>query len=256
MQITVTLPSGETATVDQGALALPDGARILAPGTTPEGFVTTEFFEAEVKRRSKDAKALRRELAGDPDTVRAVLEAAGVAVDAEGKPAIPNVSDAVQTARQKWEAEQLKPVQDSYEGLQSALAQQALLAASKGVVRDEFTARIGDGPSYVETLLGGRTRYDADLGYTVALGPDGSPLPSANPKPGRPYADAAEFVTAFVASDEGAALRPPDPKAQTGPGYRGASATAGGVKRSTMDVAQKAAFVREHGQEAFQNLPD
>lgn len=225
MKVTVTLPDGGTAEVDASALTLPDGAQLLGPGDAPEGYVPKDFFEAEVKRRAKDTQAIRRELAQDPETARAIFEAAGIPLGDDGRPRVPDVSTAVQTARQKWEAEQLEPVKGSLSRLQESLARQALLAAAKGQVRDEFATPLPGGPSYVETALGSRVRFDPDLGYVVALDERGDPLPSSSPAPGRPYADAAEFVSSFVKSDAGAPLRRPV-QSQPGASYRGSTGSA------------------------------
>ena len=229
MTITVSLPDGSTAEVAPDALTLPDGAQILAPGTAPKGFVAEDYHKAEVQRRSKDSAALRRDLQQDASFRAEVLKEFGIPLSDDGKPAIPDVSSAVQTARQKWEAEQLAPVAERLTGLQTSLARQALQTAAKGLVRDEFaTPPIPGAPSYIETVLGSRVRYDADLGYVVALDADGkTPLPSGNPQSGRPYADAAEFVASFIASDAGAMLRRETPK-QSGPGYRGADGSGSG----------------------------
>ena len=255
MTATVTLPDGSTAEVESSAIALPEGAQLLAPGATPEGFVAKDFMAAEIRRRTKDTDGLRAELLADPETTRAVFEAAGLALGDDGKPAIPDVSSAVQKALAKFEEEKLKPVQEADKALREKLARQALLAASKGLVRDEFATPIAGGPAYVETILGARTRYDAELGYVVGLGEDGEPLPSANPAPGRPYADAAELVSSFLATDAGALLRVPDPERQRGAGYSGAGGSGSPPKRSAMSVKEKAAYVSEHGQEAYQKLP-
>lgn len=260
MQITVTLPDGATHTVEPSALTLPDGAQLLAPGSTPDGFVSKDFHEAEVKRRSKDTATTRRELSADAEFKASVLREYGIPVGDDGRPAIPDVSAAVQTARQKWEEEQLRPVAERLGGLERTLSQKALAAAAKGLVRDEFAAApVPGAPSYVETILGPRVRFDPELGYDVAYAEDGkTPLPSANPRPGRPYADAAEFVTGFLASDAGAVLRKPDAPPQQGAGYRGGSGTAatGALRRSAMSAEEKAAYVRDHGTDHYLALPE
>lgn len=229
MTIQVTTPDGQTLEVTRDALALPEGAQILGPGDKPKGFVPEDYFKAELKRRTKDTGAVRRDLEADPEFIRGIFEANGLAVGDDGKPKVPDVSAAVQTARQKWEAEQLRPVQESLTGLQRSLASQALLAAAKGKVRDEFASPLPGGPSYVETALGARVRYDAELGYVVALDAEGNPLPSGSPQAGRPYADAAEYVDAFLASEAGAFLRREE-RQQQGAGYRGGNGSGAGPK--------------------------
>ena len=265
VQITVTLPGGETATVDQGALALPDGATLLAPGATPEGFVSQAFHDARLEEvgraKASDKKALKRQLKEDPAFVAEVAESLGIEVR-DGKPVVPDVSEAVNRARATWDTEVLAPVKDTLDGLQSSLRQRTLTATlaslkddeGRPLVREEFLAPGPNGaPSYAETVFGGTLRL-SDNGDAVAVDAQGNPVPSS--ESGRAYATPSEHIRSLLSSDGYAHLRTPAPDGQRGPGFRGGGSGSGGQKRSAMSPQDKAAYVREHGQEAFQALPD
>lgn len=262
MTITVALPDGSTAEVDASALTLPDGAQILAPGATPEGFVSDAYHAAQLESvgRSKaaDKSAMKRQLKEDPALRAEILKAAGVEVDKDGNPQIPDVSTAITGARQTWESDVLAPIKSQLDTLSQGLKSKAILASlvgddGKPLVEPRFLKPGPDGRSYAEATFGGLVQVDPASGETYAVDASGNPIPSADAS--RPYATPREYFSKLLASPDYAHLAPPAPEAQKGAGYKGNLGASGASKSyAQMSDAEKVAYATEHGVDKLAEL--
>lgn len=245
---------------DEGAGAGKDAqppAGYIAESDVKEKYVPKEFMQSEIARRLK-GKA-------DPDTLlqdetfRAkALETWGVKPDGQKKPS----GEDVEKLYGQWEQKHVTPLKEQLAGhlqeVQSLrtrdLYGQLVSAAAPHVNEQLLQSPVaGQAPPIVH-LLAPYFGYDEEhKGWFVKDG-DGFAF-AAKPEKGAPYKTAAEFLTEWAANKANAAWI--KDQRQRGAAFQQAATGATAIK-SRADFksdAEKSAFIREHGTEAFQQLP-
>jgi hypothetical protein len=107
-QVTVT-HEGQTITVPIDKLTLPEGYTIIQPGQTPEGFMPSAAFTAELDRRTKGLKR-PDDLLGDDDFFKRAAQKRGIDLGEDLKPVGKLDPEKVKQLQAAWEAEKLEPV--------------------------------------------------------------------------------------------------------------------------------------------------
>lgn len=98
---------GETHELDASDVQV-EGGQLLAEGESPDGYVTREFMQDEIKRRGKGLHS-KDELAKDDEFFREVASQRGIELDEEGNPVGSEDVD-VEGLRSRIKREEVEPV--------------------------------------------------------------------------------------------------------------------------------------------------
>lgn len=191
MKLKITI-DGKEHEVEHTDVSLPEGAQILEPGKAPEGFVSQEFFEDEIKRRGKGL-VKKSTLLDDDDFFREAASKRSIKLGDDGKPVTAKEVD-VEELERDWTKTRLEPLQKDVEKLSgfnkkllSRTKRAGLLqAAEKYGIKPHLRRRVGDDPSPVEAMFEKRFAYDPetdDFGQVQKLDEDGNPVFKYSPNP-------------------------------------------------------------------------
>jgi len=236
-------------------------AGYIAEESLNDKYVKKEFFESEVQRRVKAAKEnAKSELKGDSEFFLTVAKERGIPLTEDGKykpPAKPDLdidkikSEVEHSIREK---EIVPRDQKLNKLLLSKLHGELIQAASAVGIKKSLIESLSDGAAPpIVNMVKDYFGYDEENDYWVVR--DGDKFRySNNPNNARPYMGAKEFLEGLKKQDSWKDFF--EDTRQRGSNYQGSTTgSAGTKKRSEMTPQEKAAYVQEHGREAFQKLP-
>lgn len=162
----------------------------------------------------------------------------------------------IDAAKEKWEQGRLKPLERKYESLRTGL-RNAEVASRVGDVFDERYTRPlpGGKPSAMQLALNDQFAYNDEYGYVAAVDSAGNFIPSSDPSSAKPFRDVGEHLQSLAANPEWEPFLKQPPKGAGGPGPHGKPAeTKKAFDPETATEQDKAAFIREHGVQAWMKL--
>lgn len=157
--------------IEHTALELPEGAQLVEPGKIPDGFVTTDYMNGEIRRRLA-GKVQKEELVDDDDFFKQAAQKRGIQLGDDGKPVKAKDVD-VEKLYADWQREHVDPLKQQAEklkGFNDSLLSQTkraaiVQAAEKAGVKKQFRiAPTKDVPSAVEAMFDARFAYDPETG--------------------------------------------------------------------------------------------
>lgn len=200
----------QTHEVPLDALQLPEKYGLYGPDKAPEGYVTNDWMQAELTRRTQ-GMVKKESLLEDDDFFKTAASKRGIQLDEGLKPVARLDPEQVKQQRQQWEAEALRPVQQQLEqAVQAAAnARQGLLlrdvmqaASDAGVKADRLKSLFGDGPSEFVKEIASRFRYDEERGAFFFNDAAGNPVFAENPTPENPYAGPKKLIEQLRGQDK------------------------------------------------------
>lgn len=198
MKIKLTV-NGAPVEVEHTELQLPDGAQLIEPGQTPEGFVSREFMQQEIQRRGKNLHR-REDLLTDDEFWREAAQQRGVQLGDDGKPVKTKDVDP-EKLFQQWEQQHLKPATEKIEKLtgtvstlrEQTLVGQMLQAASQMGLKKAYLTPPADGlEPPVVSMFKSAFGYDEDSGQWAVKEGEGFRY-APNPTQQQKYAGPQHF---------------------------------------------------------------
>lgn len=184
-------------------------AGYLSPDEVKAGYVsretlkTTHVLKEDFDRRFQEWVP-REKAAEDEKIVQSVLSKHKPKADVD-----------VEAAKAEWRKAELEPVTGELGTLREQLRNSAIREAAKQYFKEDF---LNNPFASVESKFADKFAFDAKLGYVVAKEGDGF-VAAMEPKPGRPYADPAEYFARLAKQPEYKTYLREEPKIQGNSGY-------------------------------------
>lgn len=212
MEVQVTI-DGETYTVKPENLSLPDGAQLIGPDESPDGFVKRSVMEKEVDK-AKDGLRKTEEIIGDDDLFIRAAKRRGYEVNEDGELVVPNSDDGpdIDEIEERFENERLQPVKKEKEKAESraqmfmrrALRGSLVEAGKKAGVKDYLlTAPENGSVPPIVRMFGDEFAYDEEHDKFALQKSDGDGFEYASdPSEGDPYAGPEDFLQRLRSQEE------------------------------------------------------
>lgn len=114
MKVTVQTEDGEIE-VEHTELGLPDGAQVIEPDESPDGYVTKEFHQSQLDQ-AKEGLRKPEEIIGDDELFRRAASRRGYEVNEDGKIVDAEGSEVdLDKAKENWRQDELEPVKQELE---------------------------------------------------------------------------------------------------------------------------------------------
>lgn len=230
-------------------LTLPEGYSLFQAGETPDGFMPTTAFKAEVDRRATGlTKGLvkKDELLGDDDFFRSAAQKRGISLSDDLKPVAKFDPETLNRYKSEWEKDEHLPTKQE----RDELKQQNDLLRRENVTAKTQTALLKDltPKAFTPDVPGLPSTFDAMMSHFVKFDDEGKAYFQADPA-GMPDYDIPKAVLGYVkkaAKDLIADNRP------NGGGYHGPAGGEGRVmSRARFDAlsqSERKAFALSGGQ--------
>lgn len=211
MEVQVTI-DGETYTVSPENLSLPDGAQLVGPDDTPDGYVKRSMLESQVSS-AKEGLRKPEEILGDDDLFRRAAKRRGYEVDEDGELVVPNSDDGpnIDEIEERFEQERLKPLEQEKEKAESqaqmfkrrALRGSLIEAGKKLGVKDYLLSSDDGRTPPIVRMFGDEFEYDEEHDKFALQKSDGEGFEYASdPSEGDPYAGPVDFLKRLQSKDE------------------------------------------------------
>jgi hypothetical protein len=246
------------------AIALPDGYQILAPGTTPKGFVSETYFKDELDRRGKAMAGLIKpdDAIADDGLFKRMAERRGIGLGEDLKPTRKIDPDEIKSMREQWRKEELEPVRGQLDTVTKQYrdrerndlmheVERAMAPAEGPKVKEALRSRTfpDQPPAIVEQLLK-RFERDDERGVWFFRDGAGNPVYSENPTTANPYAPPSRLFAMLRAQNVDIFENTsPTPSGLGKPGAGGRPSDT--RKASEFSLGEKMEFMKQHGADAW-----
>lgn len=249
----------EHTTTDDAVKEPPAG--YIAEDEVSKNYVSKDFMAAEIKRRlAKKQQAAPDELLESEEFKQKALKAWGVEPEGRKKPD----GEQLEKLYSDWEQKHLKPMREATEKQRQEIERlrtrdlfgQIVTGAAPFVQDQLLQSPVPNQPPPVVHFLAPYFGYDEEHGGWFVKDGEGFAY-SSQPKAGAPYKTAAEFIAEWAKDKANANWVKDQRQRGANLGKPSTDATTGTIKSRAdfKSVAEKVAFIKEHGQKAFENLP-